>query len=92
MVWTSASPPLPAAPLSISLFQNGPLGRRDQKRSAFLTFMGRQGRGQFLFESRLYLMHEGGFERIKAFLLANSQCILQDDSGFHSAVSMPTTG
>lgn len=47
----------------------------------FLKFCERQGRGTSLVKAASYLMHRSYFGRVRDFLLANSDLILQDDSG-----------
>ncbi|RMF10148.1 MAG: hypothetical protein D6773_01020 [Alphaproteobacteria bacterium] len=50
-------------------------------RSGFLDFCARLGRGDSLVKSASYLMHTGGFSRVRRFLLEHSAVIVQDDSG-----------
>ena len=47
----------------------------------FLQFCARQGNGVSMLKAASYLMHEPGFSRVREFLLAKSNMILQDDSG-----------
>ena len=47
----------------------------------FLKFCQQQGRGASLLKASSYLMHGNHFARVRDFLLANSDLILQDDSG-----------
>jgi len=47
----------------------------------FLRFCEKQGRGVSLLKAASYLMHEFGFSRVREFLLAQSDAIVQDDSG-----------
>lgn len=48
---------------------------------AFLRFCEGLGRGQSLLKAASYLMHAGGFDRARDFLLEHSDTLLQDDSG-----------
>lgn len=47
----------------------------------FMRFCEKQGRGVSLLKAASYLMHEPGFSDVRQFLLANSDVIVQDDSG-----------
>lgn len=47
----------------------------------FLKFCEKQAPGVSLLKASSYLMHEGGFARVREFLLAASKLIVQDDSG-----------
>ena len=47
----------------------------------FLKFCEKQAPGVSLLKASSYLMHEGGFAKVREFLLAASKLILQDDSG-----------
>jgi len=51
------------------------------KRSGFLAFCDRLGPADSFIKSASYLMHGGGFTRVRSFLLDHSATILQDDSG-----------
>ena len=50
-------------------------------RSGFLTFCGKLGVADSLIKSASYLLHSGGFNKVRDFLLEHSATILQDDSG-----------
>jgi hypothetical protein len=50
-------------------------------KSKFLSWCAAQGPGQSLLKAASYLMHTGGFNGARDFLLANSRVIIQDDSG-----------
>ncbi|MEC9368542.1 MAG: hypothetical protein VX871_07595 [Pseudomonadota bacterium] len=50
-------------------------------KSGFLKFCEKLGGGDSLLKSASYLMHVGGFSRVRGFLLANSATLVQDDSG-----------
>lgn len=50
-------------------------------KSGFLKFCEKLGPGDSLLKSASYLMHVGGFSKVRAFLLARSSTIVQDDSG-----------
>ena len=52
-----------------------------KSKPGFLRFCQQQGRGVSLLKAASYLMHEAGFSRVREFLLASSDTILQDDSG-----------
>jgi hypothetical protein len=47
----------------------------------FLRFCEQQGQGVSLLKAASYLMHDPGFIRVREFLLAHSDMIVQDDSG-----------
>ena len=47
----------------------------------FLKFCENQGRGTTLIKAASYLMHRSYFARVRDFILARSDLILQDDSG-----------
>ena len=51
------------------------------KRSGFLKFCETLAPGDSFVKSASYLLHSGGFARIREFLLANSAVMVQDDSG-----------
>ncbi len=50
-------------------------------RSGFLTFCGRLGVADSFIKSASYLLHSGGFNKVRDFLLEHSATVLQDDSG-----------
>ncbi len=50
-------------------------------KSGFLKFCAKLGTGASLVKSASYLMHVGGFSRVREFLLRHSAVIVQDDSG-----------
>ena len=50
-------------------------------RSGFLTFCARLGTADSFIKSASYLLHGGGFSKVRDFLLEHSDTILQDDSG-----------
>jgi hypothetical protein len=52
-----------------------------KSKPGFLRFCANQGRGASLLKAASYLMHEPGFSQVRQFLLAQSDMILQDDSG-----------
>jgi hypothetical protein len=52
-----------------------------KSRPNFMKFCEQQGEGVSLLKAASYLMHEGGFERVREFLLRQSTTIVQDDSG-----------
>jgi hypothetical protein len=47
----------------------------------FMKFCEKQAPGLSLLKASSYLMHEGGFAKVRDFLLAESKVIVQDDSG-----------
>jgi hypothetical protein len=49
--------------------------------SKFLTFCATLAPGDSLLKSASYLPHSGNFSKVRDFLLANSDAIVQDDSG-----------
>jgi hypothetical protein len=51
------------------------------KSSKFLEFCATLAPGDSLLKSASYLPHSGNFSKVRAFLLANSAAIVQDDSG-----------
>ncbi|MEM8744138.1 MAG: hypothetical protein AAGF14_05835, partial [Pseudomonadota bacterium] len=50
-------------------------------KSGFLKFCAKLGTGGALLKSASYLMHVGGFSRVRDFVLKHSAIIVQDDSG-----------
>lgn len=50
-------------------------------KSGFLKFCAKLGSGGSLVKSASYLMHVGGFSKVRNFLLRHSAVIVQDDSG-----------
>jgi hypothetical protein len=50
-------------------------------KSGFLEFCARLGTGDSFVKSASYLLHGGGFSRVRDFLLQHSAHILQDDTG-----------
>lgn len=63
---------------------------RIKARPGFLNFCERQGDGVSLLKAASYLIHEGGFERVRDFLLRQSQTLVQDDSGIPIRFFDPT--
>ena len=51
------------------------------KNSKFLKFCETLAPGDGLVKSASYLLHSGGFSKVRDFLLANSAAMVQDDSG-----------
>lgn len=51
------------------------------KHSGFLAFCDKLGAADSFVKSASYLMHGGGFTKVRGFLLDHSETILQDDSG-----------
>ncbi len=51
------------------------------KSSSFLKFLESLGPGDSLIKSASYLLHSGGFTKVRDFLVANSAAMVQDDSG-----------
>ncbi len=60
------------------------------ERSGFLAFCGKLGPADSFIKSASYLLHTGGFNRIRSFLLNHSATILQDDSGIPLGYFDPT--
>jgi hypothetical protein len=52
-----------------------------KKNSAVLKFCDSLGRGSSLLKAASYLIHEGGFEIVRNYVLDHSDLIAQDDSG-----------
>ena len=50
-------------------------------KSGFLKFCARLGTGGSLLKSASYLMHVGGFSKVRDFVMRHSAVIVQDDSG-----------
>jgi hypothetical protein len=50
-------------------------------RSGFLAFCGKLGAADSFIKSASYLLHGGGFSKVRSFMLEHSATILQDDSG-----------
>jgi len=59
------------------------------ERSGFLTFCSKLGPADSFIKSASYLLHTGGFNKIRSFLLNHSATILQDDSGIPLAYFDP---
>lgn len=51
------------------------------ERSGFMAFCGKLGVADSFIKSASYLLHTGGFDKVRSFLLDHSATILQDDSG-----------
>ena len=51
------------------------------KNSGFLQFCAKLGPADSFLKSASYLLHSGGFTRVRRFLIDRSATILQDDSG-----------
>lgn len=49
--------------------------------SGYQSWLSSQGRGATYFKAASYLMHDDRFSKVRDFYLANSNAILQDDSG-----------
>ncbi len=60
------------------------------KLSGFLEFCEKFGVADSFLKSASYLMHRGGFTKVRSFLLDHSATILQDDSGIPIAYFDPT--
>jgi hypothetical protein len=59
------------------------------KRSGFLAFCAKLGDADSFIKSASYLLHGGGFSKVRDFLLNHSATILQDDSGIPLAYFDP---
>ncbi|MEP7015595.1 MAG: hypothetical protein ABI925_09155 [Verrucomicrobiota bacterium] len=51
------------------------------KSPGFMKFCDRQGVGASLLKSSSYLMFEGGFNRVRNFVITHSNIVVQDDAG-----------
>jgi hypothetical protein len=51
------------------------------RRSGFLAFCAKLGAADSFIKSASYLLHGGGFSKVRSFLLEHSATILEDDSG-----------
>ena len=51
------------------------------ERSGFQAFCAKLGRGDALLKSASYLLHSGNFSKVRDFVLAHSEAVVQDDSG-----------
>jgi hypothetical protein len=51
------------------------------ERSGFMAFCSKLGVADSFIKSASYLLHTGGFDKVRSFLLDHSGTILQDDSG-----------
>jgi len=59
------------------------------ERSGFLAFCAKLGAADSFLKSASYLLHTGGFTKVRAFLLDHNATILQDDSGIPLAYFDP---
>ncbi len=59
------------------------------KRSGFLAFCDKLGAADSFLKSASYLLHGGGFSKVRDFLLDHSATILEDDSGIPLAYFDP---
>ena len=59
------------------------------RRSGFLAFCDKLGAADSFIKSASYLLHGGGFSKVRDFLLDHSATILQDDSGIPLAYFDP---
>jgi hypothetical protein len=59
------------------------------RQSGFLQFCDKLGAADSFLKSASYLMHSGGFARVRNFILARSATIVQDDSGIPLAYFDP---
>lgn len=66
------------------------LSDRALRGSGVLAFLEALGLGDSLIKSASYLLHDSAFSRIRAFLLARSRRIVQDDSGVPVALLKAT--
>ncbi len=82
-----AAPGLP--PAEVYYFQANVADSALKGNPGILEWLGRRGTSTGYLKAASYLPHEGGFSRVRDFLLEHSRAILQDDSGiplsaFHS--------
>lgn len=54
--------------------------------NAFLTWLATRGSATGYLKAASYLLHEGGFSRVRNFLLSHTRAIVQDDSGIPLSV------
>jgi hypothetical protein len=59
------------------------------ERSGFVSFLDKLGPADSFIKSASYLLHSGGFDKVRSFLLAHSATIVQDDSGIPLAYFDP---
>ncbi len=59
------------------------------KNSGFLQFCDKLGTADSLLKSASYLLHSGGFARVRNFILARSATVVEDDSGIPLAYFDP---
>jgi hypothetical protein len=59
------------------------------ERSGFMAFMDKLGPADSFIKSASYLLHSGGFDKVRSFLLGHSATIVQDDSGIPIAYFDP---
>lgn len=52
-----------------------------KKNDSVLKFCTSLGRGSSLLKAASYLLHEGGFETVREYVLKNSDLVVEDDSG-----------
>jgi hypothetical protein len=86
--------PKPATP-GVKIVVTGPSGAKQnvyyfaadlgdsvlKKNDAVLKFCDSLGRGSSLLKAASYLMHGGGFDLVRDYILKNSDLVVQDDSG-----------
>jgi hypothetical protein len=72
-------------PMQTLYYFSTDLGDDGVKRSGFLAFCDKFGTADSLVKSASYLLHNGGFAKVRGFLLDHSATILQDDSGIPAA-------
>ena len=71
------------------LFQHQPRRRLACERSGFLAFCAKLGAADSFIKSASYLLHSGGFSKVRDLLLDRSATVLQDDSGIPLAYFDP---
>ncbi|MHA1164133.1 MAG: hypothetical protein ACTSP0_00920 [Alphaproteobacteria bacterium] len=57
------------------------ISNKGLRKSGFLKFCAKLGKGDSLIKSASYLLHLGNFSKVRDFLLKRSATIVQDDSG-----------
>jgi hypothetical protein len=70
-----------SGPLQTLYYFSTDLSDGGVRRSGFLEFCNKLGPADSFIKSASYLLHSGGFTRTRAFLVARSETLLEDDSG-----------
>lgn len=70
-----------ATPTEVYYFQSNLADGALKSNPAVLDWLQRRGQSTGYLKAASYLPHEGGFSKVRDFLLSNSRAIVQDDSG-----------